>query len=96
MSNITVVAKIRSKHDCINEVKEILFSLIEPTRKEYGCIKYILHQGNEDPSLFVFYEIWEDEKLLHNHMNTKHFKNVLILLEDKTVEAEINFLNEII
>ncbi len=95
MSDITVVAKIRAKHDRIDEVKKVLLSLIEPTRKEYGCIKYILHQGNEDPSIFVFYEIWQDEKLLHNHMNTKHFKEVLFLLEDKTVEAEINFLNEL-
>jgi quinol monooxygenase YgiN len=40
-------------------LRAALEALIEPTRREKGYINYDLHQGDEDPEAFFFYENWE-------------------------------------
>lgn len=89
MSTVTVVAKVTAKKDAVDTVKSELLKLIEPTRKESGCIGYTLHQDNEDPALFVFYETWESLACLERHMNSEHFKEYVkvvgSLIEDKVV-----------
>lgn len=89
MSKITVVAKIVTKRDSVEDVKAELLKLIPPTRKESGCIEYNLHQDNQDPSIFLFYETWEDAASIENHVSTDHYKAYVKaldgLLEDKIV-----------
>lgn len=73
MNNVlTIVAKIEAHNDKVEFVKAELLKLIEPTLKEAGCIQYDLHQDNEDPSVFVFYEQWESRELLQAHLNSPH------------------------
>ena len=89
MSKLTVVAKIVAKKDSIKTVKTELLKLIEPTRKEAGCIEYNLHQDNDNPAFFVFYETWENFACLEKHMNSDHFKSYVnvagSMIEDKIV-----------
>ncbi len=89
MSRLIVVAKVLAKKDSIDAVKTELLKLIDPTRKEDGCIEYNLHQDNENPAVFVFCEIWESSACLEKHMNSEHFKNyvntVATLIEEKVV-----------
>ncbi len=42
----------------IETVKTELIKLIGDTHAEEGCINYDLHQGNENPAHFIFYENW--------------------------------------
>jgi quinol monooxygenase YgiN len=87
--NLTVVAKVTAKKDSVDNVKSELLKLITPTRKENGCIEYNLHQDNDDPAVFVFYETWESLTCLENHTNTDHFKSYVnavgSLIEEKVV-----------
>ena len=89
MSKLTVVAKILAKQDAIDTVRTELLKLVEPTRQEDGCIEYKLHQDNDTPAVFVFYETWESLACLEKHMNTDHFKNYVAavgsLIEEKVV-----------
>ena len=89
MSKLTVVAKVVAKADSVKDVKTELLKLIEPTRKEDGCIEYNLQQDNEDPAVFIFYETWESFACLEKHMNSDHFKRYVnavgSLIEDKVV-----------
>lgn len=89
MSKLTVVAKVVAKRECLESVKKELLKLINPTRKEQGCIEYYLHQDNEDPAVFFFYETWENLASLESHMNTDHFRNYVntvgVMLEEKVV-----------
>lgn len=86
---ITVVAKVVARKDCVDAVKSELLKLIAPTRQENGCIAYNLHQDHEDPTVFVFYETWENGACLDAHMATEHFKNyvaaVTSMIEEKIV-----------
>ncbi|MBL6845101.1 MAG: antibiotic biosynthesis monooxygenase [Verrucomicrobiae bacterium] len=69
---LTIVASIEAKPDKIDLVKAELQKLIALTLKEAGCIQYDLHQDNQNPALFLFFENWESRKLWQDHMNNTH------------------------
>lgn len=89
MSQITVVAKITAKKESVESVKAELLKMVAPTREEDGCINYDLHQDNDDPAVFVFYENWASAACLEKHMNSEHFKAYVKaidgLIEEKVV-----------
>ena len=91
MAPLTVVAKVVAKKEFVENVKSELLQLIMPTRSEDGCIAYHLHQDNEDPAVFVFYETWENRACLANHMTTDHFRNYVnaagSMIEEKIVHT---------
>jgi quinol monooxygenase YgiN len=89
MSKLTVVAKIVAKKESVESVKSELLKLIAPTRKENGCIDYRLHQDNNDPAVFIFYENWESAACLEKHISTDHYKAYVkavdCLIEEKVI-----------
>ena len=72
MKPLTVIAKLKAKNGREEQPREMLQSLVEPTRAEKGCISYDLHRSHEDPGLFVFYEDWESRPLWEAHMKSPH------------------------
>lgn len=72
MPNLTIVANVRAKPDQIDLVKAELEKLVPVTRAEDGCIQYDLHQDNENPAHFLFYEVWASRELWRVHMNAPH------------------------
>lgn len=71
-SNLTIVARIESNPDQIPLVRAELRKLLEPTLKEAGSIQYDLHQDNDNPAVFLFYQNRESRELWQNHMNNSH------------------------
>jgi len=45
---LTVVAEMVAKPGKEDELKRRLFALMEPTRKEDGCVQYDLHQNTDE------------------------------------------------
>ena len=72
MSRLTIVANIHANPDKIELVKAELEKLLPITRAESGCVQYDLHQDNDNPAHFVFYENWESRELWQTHMNAPH------------------------
>ena len=72
MAQLTIFANIFANPDRINLVKTELEKLIPITRGEKGCINYDLHQDNDNPAHFTFYENWESRELWQLHMNAPH------------------------
>lgn len=75
MTKLTIVANIIAKKDKVELVKAELLKLIEITRAEKGCINYDLHQDNENPTHFLFYENWESRELWQAHMGNQHLQD---------------------
>lgn len=69
---LKVVAHLISRPDSINETREVLIGLIEPTCAEAGCISYELHQNTADPTDFTFIEEWTDDASLDAHLESAH------------------------
>lgn len=72
---IYLTAVVKSKPEHIAEVKAILQDMVVQSRKEPACLQYILHQGSEDPALFVFHEIWENRAGLDAHNAQPYLQN---------------------
>ena len=72
--SLRVVARIKAKPDKIGEVLEFLLGLIEPTRKEAGCLSYELLQNRKDSTDFTFIEEWDSDSAFDGHSNSTHIK----------------------
>ena len=71
---IKVVAHVTARPDTIDATRELLISLILPTRIEEGCVTYQLYQNEADPTDFTFIEEWTSDEHLDAHLATDHFK----------------------
>jgi quinol monooxygenase YgiN len=81
---IILTAMVKAKPGQEEALKEVLLALVEPTRKEPGCLCYNLHQSKSDPSMFMFYEQWASKEAIDGHGKTPHMKALGGNLKDKT------------
>jgi quinol monooxygenase YgiN len=81
---VILTAMVKAKPGQEDAVKQALLSLVEPTRKEPGCLCYNLHQSKADPTQFMFYEQWASKEDLSAHGKTPHMKALGAKLKDKT------------
>ncbi|BDD01072.1 putative quinol monooxygenase [Persicobacter psychrovividus] len=97
MSNrkLTIVAKILAEPTQVALVKSELLKLIDVTRAEAGCISYDLHQDNENPNLFLFFENWENRELWQEHMGNQHLKDYMAATEGAVAEFTIHEMSHI-
>lgn len=54
---------------------EALFSgYVQASRAEPGCIEYHMLRDQQDPTLFIFFEIWQSRAHLDVHSNLLHMQ----------------------
>jgi quinol monooxygenase YgiN len=88
---LTAVATMRAKPGKEEELRELLESLIEPTRAEDGCTTYALHRGIQDPALFIFFENWQSQEHLDAHLASPHLQAALPRIPE-LLDGELNIL----
>ena len=95
MSKIIVIASFYPKEDEYNNVREILLSMIDPTRLEEGNELYNLYEENnvkDESKSFHLFEIYNNSKALDFHRNTTHYKDYrskIIDLLSKPIEVKV-------
>tara|TARA_B100000029_G_scaffold343335_1_gene335739 strand:+ start:1350 stop:1658 length:309 start_codon:yes stop_codon:yes gene_type:complete len=99
MSKIIVLASFHPKKDKVNEAKEVILSMIKPTRSEEGNELYNLYEEKNNDgkitSLHLF-EIYKDSAALDFHRETSHYKNYRSKIEDLLEKPrEVKILNSI-
>jgi len=55
------------------EVVSVFTKLTEESRKEPGCIMYLVHQHKTDSRRFLVYEQYKDDAALEAHRASSHF-----------------------
>ena len=99
MSKIIVLASFHPKKDKVNEVKEIILSMIKPTRSEEGNELYNFYEekSNDDKIIsFHLFEIYKDSVALDFHRDTAHYKSYRSKIEDLLEKPrEVKILNSI-
>lgn len=95
MPKLTIVADIVVNENHIDFVKAELIKLIPITRAEDGCINYDLHQDNENPAHFVFYENWESRELWQTHMGAPHLEAYLAAVDGKVDSFVLSEMEQI-
>ncbi len=92
---LTIVARIEAKKDCIDLVKAEASKMIAPTRAETGCLQYDLHQDNDHPEVFLFFENWESRPLWQDHMNADHLTAYKEATKDAVESTVINEMTQV-
>ncbi|MFI3267846.1 MAG: antibiotic biosynthesis monooxygenase [Rikenellaceae bacterium] len=82
VGSLVLFAKIKALPGKETELAEILTDLIAPTTAEKGCEHYELHKSILDPLKFLFHETWTTVEDWNDHMETKHIKDLLEILDD--------------
>lgn len=71
------------KPQSAEKVRTILLNILEPTRKEDGCLKYKLFENMADPCQFTLIGAWENEDAFEDHLQSDHFRKA-----DSDIKAE--------
>ncbi len=99
MSKKIVIASFFPKKEKNDEVKEIILSMINPTRAEEGNEVYNFYEEKNDDSKnisFHLFEIYKDSAALDFHRNTSYFKDYRSKIEDLLAKPiEVKILNSI-
>ena len=99
MSKIIVLASFYPKKDKVYEVKEIILSMVKPTRSEEGNELYNFYEekNNDDKIIsFHLFEIYKNSAALDFHRETDHYKDYRSKVEDLLEKPrEVKVLNSI-
>lgn len=71
---ITKQVTFIAKENNIQEMKDMLKTMVEPSKNEVGCLLYDIFQLKDNPTKFVVIESWESEEALAGHKTSEHYK----------------------
>lgn len=74
-NNYETTAVLKAKNGKREKLQEELLKLINPTRKEEGCLKYTLFEDKNQAGTFYMQESFKDYEAFKVHIDTAHFKN---------------------
>ena len=86
IETVRVVAHIRARAGKEEELKRVLFRLLDPTRKESGCREYKLYQNRQDPQDLTFVEEWDTDAALDAHLESPHLETAVAAMVDLVEE----------
>ena len=55
------IVRAKTRPERADAFHALFASYVAPSRAEPGCIEYHMLRDHKDPSLFIFYEIWESQ-----------------------------------
>lgn len=73
------------------EALKILHSLAGQIRTKAGCISCFVYQDTEKKHVIMFEEFWRDKDLMQQHLRSRDYKNVLLVMEMAQTEPDIRF-----
>ncbi len=93
---ITLFAEITAKNGKEQFVFKALQEMLLPSRDEPGCSEYRITQSNENPALFLTYEIFDSMEAVEVHVASDHYQNLLVKVGDSLLkEPKVTFATEI-
>lgn len=92
MGYITLLAKVTAKPGAAEKLLPELQAMLEPSRKEPGCLKYVLHRLPEDQNTFWFVEEWKSREALDEHTKLPHYLRLKERTADLVHNSELTLL----
>jgi quinol monooxygenase YgiN len=95
MAELRVIARSMARKGKEDQLRMLLQGMLAPTRIEPGCKLYELYESNSK-GRFYFYERWESQAALDQHIATPHFKHLEQTIGELVDEPlEVNILKEL-
>lgn len=93
---VSFTVRMRFESGDHNEIAEILRELTAASRQEPGCVSYIPHFVEGDPTTVVIYEQYVDDAALDYHRTTAHFQQWAVGgLYQKMLERQLENLTAV-
>ena len=92
---LTIIARPTVEPSRIDEIKQLMLELVEETLKEPGCIRYELHQDNNEPNKLTFIEAWENRDLWQQHMSGEAIKRFNERIAGGIIAFELDELTQV-
>ncbi|MEJ3674139.1 putative quinol monooxygenase [Vibrio vulnificus] len=74
------------------QLHSVLTAMLEPTRNEQGCLRYVLLKDKNDATKFLFQELFADQAAFDFHCDQPYFHALLAKLDGLLAqEPEIAF-----
>jgi quinol monooxygenase YgiN len=95
MAEVRVIARSVARKGKEDQLRALLQGMLTPTRAESGCKLYELYESNSG-GRFYFYETWESQAALDQHVATPHFRDLEQSVRESVSEPfEVNILKGI-
>jgi|SRR5271157_3600357 len=92
MAEVRVIARSVARKGKEDQLRALLQGMLTPTRAEPGCKLYELYES-DSRGRFYFYETWESQAALDQHIATPHFKHLEQSIGELVAEPfEVNIL----
>jgi len=65
---LRVIAELVAKPGSADDLRNVLVPFARGSRKEPGCLQYVLLEVKGEPGRFMTYEVWSDRPALDAHM----------------------------
>jgi quinol monooxygenase YgiN len=96
-TQLVCVAEFLAREGKAEELIFALHSLIEPTHKEPGCLRYELNQRSDDSRRITFIEKWKDREAFDLHCSMPYIKYFFDVVRPQTVDQfEVKLYQEIL
>jgi quinol monooxygenase YgiN len=96
-TQVVCVAEFHAKENKTGELLSALHSLMNPTHREKGCIRYELNQREDDPRWLTFIEKWSDRRAFDEHCAMPYIKRYFDEVRPELVETfEVKLYREIL
>lgn len=87
---------MRFREEDLKDIADVLRELTRLSRQEPGCVTYVPHFVESNPSTVVIYEQYRDEAAAETHRGTEHFAKFAVGgLYQKMLDREVENLNTI-
>ena len=88
---VSFIVRMRFAAEDRENVSDILRQLALASRQEPGCVSYVPHTVEDDPTTVVIYEQYKDRAASELHRTTPHFKKFVVgglyqLMREREVE----------
>jgi len=69
-----VIVKMQVKPDLVGEFKDAIVKNAElSVQRDWGCVRFDVLQQQDDPTLWILYEVYEKEQAWVDHRASAHF-----------------------
>lgn len=87
MEHIVIAAVLKPKEGLQGQLLSKLKKVQVASREEASCIKYDLHQSEDQT--FVLYEVWKDEETLEYHIQSAYYQEYRNNIADLVSNREV-------
>lgn len=79
---VKIIAILAARPGQAEDLKELLFGMVEACRAEPGNLRWDVWQDQADPTCFVLDELYTDNAAVASHRETQHFRNYVSKIND--------------